>query len=123
MQRLLVIGDTRGISLVLNELTRMQIDVAWAVGRKEALDKIGKNKIFDAVIIDAENGLSEADALAAEVKMTAENLPVVIAAKEGPLDKTIQTGLGLGNIDAVIPELLVVSIIEAYDQIKSKHGL
>lgn len=118
MRRMLVVGDTREVSSLLNELVRMDINVEWARGRKDALEKIGTEKMFDAVVIDAENGLADADELAAELKMMAVNLPVVIAIKNGPLDKAIQAGLGLGNIDKVVLEAQVVGIIEAYDQAK-----
>lgn len=118
MRRVLVVGDTREVGSLLNELVRMDINVEWARDRKDALEKISKERVFDAVIIEAENGLAEADRLAAELKMTAVNLPVVIAVKGGPLDRATQAGLGLGNIDKVILEPLVVAIIDAYDQAK-----
>ncbi len=123
---ILVIGDGREIRLLLNELVREAAMVEWVVDMKDAIPQFEemrrKEQNFDLIVICPDNGLADADELAAELKMMAENMPVVVVVQKGVRDNGAKAGIGLGNIDEIVPSLAMEPILTAFTRRSEKEA-
>lgn len=111
MKKTLVIGDARGISLLLNDLVREGHDVEWWQSLEHGAGGLAAGKEeFDLIVICANAELEVVAEAAFDMAMSAINVPRIVAVWNGEIKKDID----IGCIDKIVPDFAVGEILSVF---------